>query len=91
MRVTFRHDGRIVHAAVESPAPPPQEALDCVSEQLEAALVPRFDGVDATLSKSFFVAPGDPNAQPEDVIVRREHRKAAAAGPVTELEPRSAR
>jgi hypothetical protein len=55
MRVTFRHSGRIVHAAVESPVPPPNEALACISEQLELAMVPIFVGDDVTLSKSFFV------------------------------------
>jgi hypothetical protein len=55
MRVTFRHSGHIVHAAVESPVPPPQEALACISEQLELAMVPVFEGSDVTLSKSFFV------------------------------------
>jgi hypothetical protein len=55
VRVTFRRTGRVVHAAVESPEAPPPEALSCVGEQLEAALVPAFDGGDVTLSKSYFV------------------------------------
>jgi hypothetical protein len=56
MRVTFRHSGRIVHAIVETPAPPPQEALSCIGEQLEQlAMVPAFDGGDVTLSKTLFV------------------------------------
>ena len=55
MRVTFRHDGRVVHAAVETPAEPPPEALTCIAEQLEVAMVPGFDGGDVTLSKSYFV------------------------------------
>ncbi len=96
MRVTFRRDGRIVHAAVESPAPPSPEALDCISDQLEEALVPSFDGKDATLTKSFFVEPGDPDWQPGDVIVRKgtpatkgtSKRAGAAGGPVTILDPR---
>jgi hypothetical protein len=55
MHVTFRRNGRVVHATVETEAPPPQEALTCISEQLELAMVPAFDGSDVTLSKSFFV------------------------------------
>jgi len=55
MRVTFRHSGRVVHAAVESVAAPPPEALECIGEQLEVALVPVFDGGDVTLSRSYFV------------------------------------
>lgn len=55
MRVTFRHSGRIVHASVERPAPPPDEALQCIAQQLQATMVPSFDGDDVTLSKSYFV------------------------------------
>jgi hypothetical protein len=55
MRVTFRDSGRIVRAAVESPVPPPQEALECIGEQLKMSMVPIFEGGDVTLSKSFFV------------------------------------
>jgi hypothetical protein len=55
MRVTFRHSGRVVHATVESEAAPPHEALECIAEQLEVAMVPVFDGGDVTLSKSLFV------------------------------------
>ncbi|MDP9000695.1 MAG: hypothetical protein M3O46_11345 [Myxococcota bacterium] len=55
VRVTFRHSGRVVRAAVESAIAPPVEALNCISEQLEVAMVPLFDGGDVTLSKSFFV------------------------------------
>lgn len=55
VRVTFRHNGRIVHAIVERPAPPPDEALHCIAEQLQVAMVPVFDGEDVTLSKSYFV------------------------------------
>ncbi|MBV9949159.1 MAG: hypothetical protein JOZ69_20085 [Myxococcales bacterium] len=55
VRVTFRHSGRVVRAAVESSVAPPQGALDCIGEQLEWAMVPVFDGGDVTLSKSFFV------------------------------------
>jgi hypothetical protein len=84
MRVTFRRDGRVVHAVVESPAPPPQEALDCVAEQLHVAEVPVFDGRDAALTRRFFVEPGAPEAEPDDVIVRKSqparHEAAEAAG-----------
>jgi hypothetical protein len=55
VRVTFRHNGRVVHATVERPAPPPDEALQCIAEQLQLAMVPAFDGEDVTLSKSYFV------------------------------------
>lgn len=55
LSVTFRHSGRVVRAAVASPAEPPSEALACIGEQLEVALVPVFDGDDFTLSRSFFV------------------------------------
>jgi hypothetical protein len=41
--------------------PPPEEALDCIGEQLELAMVPVFDGGDVTLSRSFFVNPGAPS------------------------------
>jgi hypothetical protein len=55
MRVTFRHSGHVVRATVERPAPPPDEALHCIAEQLQLAMVPVFDGGDVTLSKSYFV------------------------------------
>jgi hypothetical protein len=55
MRVTFRHSGRVVHAIVERTAPPPEEAMHCIAEQLQAAAVPTFDGEDVTLSKSYYV------------------------------------
>jgi hypothetical protein len=55
MRVTFRNSGRVVHAAVQSSVPPPPEALACIGEQLEVAMVPVFEGDDVTLSKSFFL------------------------------------
>lgn len=73
MRVTFRRDGRIVHAAVESPEPPPQGALECIADVLQDARVPAFDGRDASLSRSFFVEPG---AESEDTIVRKGHPQA---------------
>jgi hypothetical protein len=55
MRVTFRHSGHVVRATVERPAPPPDEALQCIAERLQLAMVPVFDGDDVTLSKSYFV------------------------------------
>jgi hypothetical protein len=53
--VTFRVDGRIVRAVVESPVAPPPDALACIGEQLKVSMVPVFDGGDVTLSRSFFV------------------------------------
>ena len=92
MHVSFRRDGHVSHATVESPTPPPQEALDCVGEQLEGALVPRFDGRDATLSKSLFVEPGSPDdeLQPGDTVVRkdrpaRQHKTSSTSAPLTVL------
>jgi hypothetical protein len=55
MRVTFRPNGRVVRAAVESDTPPPGEALACVGKQLELSLVPAFDGEDFTMSRIYYV------------------------------------
>jgi hypothetical protein len=55
MRVTFSRTGRVVRAALQSLAPQPGEALSCVGDLLEMAMVPVFDGDDVTLSRSFFV------------------------------------
>jgi hypothetical protein len=55
LRVTFRGSGRVVRAAVESPVAPPAPALACIGGQLEAAMVPGFEGGDVTLSKTLFV------------------------------------
>jgi hypothetical protein len=55
LRVTFRHGGRVVRAAVETANEPPADALVCVSERLADAEVPGFDGGDVTLSRSFYV------------------------------------
>jgi hypothetical protein len=55
LHVTFHVSGRVVRAAVESATTPPSEALSCISEQLELAMVPAFEGGEVTLSKSFFV------------------------------------
>jgi hypothetical protein len=55
VRVTFRNSGHVVRAAVQSPVPPPAEALACIGEQLEVAMVPVFEGDDVTLSKSIFI------------------------------------
>ena len=86
LRVTFQGSGRVVHAAVESPTPPPQDALDCIAEQLQVAMVPRFDGRDATLSRSLFVEPGP---APEDTVVRKgggpSHRLLTRTTPPTAM------
>ena len=71
MRVTFHRDGRVAHAVVEGPVAPPEEALDCVAEQIEGATVPVFDGRDASLTKRFFVVPGDSTLEPGDTVVRK--------------------
>ena len=71
MRVAFRHDGHVAHAVIEGPVLPPQEALDCVAAQIEDTTVPPFDGRDASLTRRFFVAPGDTQAEPEDTVVRK--------------------
>jgi|HubBroStandDraft_1064217.scaffolds.fasta_scaffold104917_2 hypothetical protein len=57
MRVTFRRSGGVARATVEGPSQPPPEALTCIGERLQAAMVPAFDGGDVTLSKSVFVMP----------------------------------
>jgi hypothetical protein len=92
MRVTFRRDGHVSHAVVESPTPPPAAALDCVAEQLEGALVPRFDGRDATLSRSLFVESGgsDDDLQPGDTVVHKDgvpgrRKSASTSAPLTVL------
>jgi hypothetical protein len=80
MRVTFHHDGRVAHAVVEGPVPPPQEALDCVAEQIQGAKVPVFDGRDASLTKRFFVQADGTEGEPGDTVVRKggapDRRKA---------------
>ncbi|HEX4445187.1 MAG TPA: hypothetical protein VH044_00565 [Polyangiaceae bacterium] len=55
MHLTFRHTGRVVRAAVETPVAPPPQALSCIGDQIEATEVPTFDGGDVMLSKSVFV------------------------------------
>jgi hypothetical protein len=55
VRATFRVDGRVVRAVVESRSGPPPDALVCIGEQLKMAVVPVFSGGDVTLSRSFFV------------------------------------
>jgi hypothetical protein len=55
MHLTFRGTGHVVRAAVETPIVPPPEALECIGDQVEATMVPTFDGGDVNLSKSFFV------------------------------------
>ena len=59
LHVRFHGDGQVVAATLESDSPPSEDALRCVGEQLQAAAVPAFDGLDVTLSKSAFVAPGE--------------------------------
>ena len=56
---------------VEGPVPPPQEALDCVAEQIEDATVPVFDGRDASLTKRFFVETGGTELEPGDTVVQK--------------------
>jgi hypothetical protein len=67
MRVTFAGNGTVAHAAIESPTPPPPDALACIGEQLQAAAVPAFEGGDVTLSKSLFVVG---TAGPPEVFVK---------------------
>jgi hypothetical protein len=55
MHLTFRGTGRVVRAAVETPMAPPPEALACIGDQIQATMVPVFDGGDVNLSKSVFV------------------------------------
>ncbi|MGD0523670.1 MAG: hypothetical protein ABSE49_00930 [Polyangiaceae bacterium] len=74
MRVTFHRDGRVTRAVVEGPVPPPEEALDCVAEQIQGASVPVFDGRDASLTKRFFVAAGGGALEPGDTVVRKGGR-----------------
>ena len=76
MRVTFHRDGRVAHAVVEGPVPPPQEALDCVAEQIEEATVPVFDGRDASLTKRFFVEQADDGLEPGDTVVQKGGKPA---------------
>lgn len=60
VHATFTHQGYVVRASVESQAPPPPPALDCIAEVLRQAGVPRFDGTEATLTKTYFVGAGAP-------------------------------
>jgi hypothetical protein len=55
LRATFRPSGRVAHAAVESLERPPEDALACIGEILQATAVPPFDGGDVTLSRIYFV------------------------------------
>jgi hypothetical protein len=90
MRVTFHPSGHVVHAAVESPVPPSQAALDCVAEMLEEATVPAFDGREASLSRRFFVEPGVAEPAPEDTIVRQGGSVPARRGGMGAAAPVSA-
>jgi len=58
VRAEFTGDGYVVRASVSSPTAPPPSALDCIADQLRLIGVPAFDGVDARLSRTFFVTPG---------------------------------
>jgi hypothetical protein len=60
VHATFSHEGYVMRASVESEAPPSPPALDCIAEVLRQAGVPRFDGNEATLTKTYFVATGGP-------------------------------
>jgi len=62
VHATFSHEGYVMRASVESEAPPSPPALDCIAEVLRQAGVPRFDGSEATLTKTYFVATGGPAA-----------------------------
>jgi hypothetical protein len=55
MHLTFQANGRVVRAAVETPAAPSPEALSCIGEQVEATRVPQFEGGNVNLSRNFFV------------------------------------
>jgi hypothetical protein len=57
VRATFTRLGYVVRASVASEKVPPPAALDCIADQLRQAGVPRFDGSDARLSKTYFVEP----------------------------------
>jgi hypothetical protein len=72
VHATFTPDGYVVRASVESEAPPSSPALDCIAEVLRQAGVPRFEGNEATLSKTYFVAMGaSPPEQPAPQWVQR--------------------
>jgi hypothetical protein len=58
VHATFSHEGYVMHASVESEAPPPPPALDCIADLLRQTGVPQFDGSEATLTKTFYVATG---------------------------------
>jgi hypothetical protein len=84
LRVTFGGAGGVAHAVVESPTPPSPDALTCVSELLEGAQVPPFQGGDVTLSKSLFVASSAPAPeQGEEIFVKRDVKPRSGARPLT--------
>lgn len=62
VRATFAPFGNVVRASVGSPVEPPPPALDCISERLRLVGVPNFEGAEATLSKTYFVAQGTTSA-----------------------------
>ena len=57
VRATFARLGFVVRASVASEAAPPSSALDCIADGLRQAGVPKFDGEEARLSRTYFVAP----------------------------------
>jgi hypothetical protein len=67
VRATFTADGYVVRASVSSPTAPPPSALDCIADQLRLIGVPAFDGVDARISRTYFVSPGA--VRPVDTVM----------------------
>jgi hypothetical protein len=65
VRATFTSLGYIVRATVESAAPPPPPALDCIAGQLRQVGVPKFDAQSASLSKRYFVRAGEAGGMQE--------------------------
>ncbi|MGO9832788.1 MAG: hypothetical protein ACLP1X_01095 [Polyangiaceae bacterium] len=82
MRVTFHRSGGVARATVEGPVQPPPEALACIGERLQAAMVPAFDGGDVTLSKSLFVTP---DSRGPAILIQRE--RAPVDGRHASLSP----
>jgi hypothetical protein len=86
IHVTFDGAGTVAHASVESPTPPPPEALACISERLKAAAVPAFEGGDVTLSKSLFVTDGvAQEGRGPEIFVDGEPKSASGARGLTLL------
>jgi hypothetical protein len=66
LRATFTRVGYVVRASVESAAAQPAPALDCIADHLRQTGVPAFDGQDARLSRTYFVAPADARSGPDE-------------------------